>query len=62
MQVRLCGVVFLREWEARHPDYTWVSSEYDSLVEHYRSNGNLFARLAQVEQLKAVQVELGQPI
>jgi dCMP deaminase len=61
MQVRLCGVVFRREWEARHPDYEWVSSEYQRLVAHYRSNGNLFARLAQVEQLEAVQLELGHP-
>ena len=61
MQVRLRGVVFLREWEARHPDYAWVSSEYERLVEHYRSNGNLFARLAQVERLEAVQLELGHP-
>jgi dCMP deaminase len=61
MQVRLCGVVFHREWEARHPDYAWVSTEYDHLVEHYRSTGNVFARLAQVEPLAAVQLELGQP-
>ena len=61
MQVRLCGVVFRREWEARHPDYAWVSTEYERLVDHYRSTGNLFARLAQVEQLEAVQLELGHP-
>ena len=61
MQVRLCGVVFRREWEARHPDYAWVSTEYERLVEHYRSNGNLFSRLAQVEQLEAIQLELGRP-
>ena len=61
MQVRLCGVVFRREWQAGHPDYDWVSNEYERLVEHYRGNGNLFARLAQVEQLEAVQLELGRP-
>jgi dCMP deaminase len=61
MQVRLCGVVFLREWQAGHPDYAWVSDEYARLVEHYRSAGNHFARLAQVEQLQAVQLELGRP-
>ena len=57
MQVRLCGVVFRREWQARHPDYDWVSSEYERLVDHYRASGNLFARLTQAEQLEAVQPE-----
>jgi hypothetical protein len=61
MQTRIRGVVFRREWEARHPDYGWVASEYDRLVEHYRLAGNLFARLAQAETLTAVQLELGQP-
>jgi dCMP deaminase len=61
MQVRLCGVIFRREWEARHPDYAWVSDEYERLVEHFRSAGNVFARLSQVEQLDAVQLELGRP-
>lgn len=59
MQTRLRGVVFRREWQANHPDYAWVAAEYDRLVEHYRSNGNLFARLAQAEELPAVQLELG---
>ena len=61
LMVRLRGVVFRREWHARHPDYAWVSEEYDRLVEHYRSKGNLFARLAQVEDLPAVQLEIGHP-
>jgi dCMP deaminase len=59
MQTRLQGVVFRREWEARHPDYAWVSPEYERLVAHYRAGGNLFARLAQSESLTAVQLELG---
>ncbi len=59
MQTRIRGVVFRREWEARHPDYAWVASEYDRLVEHYRAAGNLFARLAQAETLTAVQLEIG---
>jgi dCMP deaminase len=61
MQTRIRGVVFRREWEARHPDYGWVASEYDRLVEHYQAAGNLFVRLAQAEDLPAVQLELGQP-
>jgi dCMP deaminase len=61
MQVRLCGVVFHRQWQAGHPDYAWVSTEYARLVDHYRSSGNLFARLAQTESLPAVQLETGQP-
>ena len=61
MQVRICGVIFRREWEARHPDYAWVSTEYERLVDHYRSAGNLFARLAQDVDLPAVQLELGRP-
>ncbi len=61
MQVRIAGVVFLRAWEARHPDYAWVATEYERLMEHYRSNGGLFARLAQVQELPAVQLELGRP-
>jgi dCMP deaminase len=59
MQVRLRGVVFRRQWTAGHPDYAWVSEEYERLVGHYRSNGNLFARLDQLESLPAVQVEIG---
>jgi len=54
-------VVFRREWHAAHPDYAWVSDEYDRLVEHYRSKGNVFARLAQMEDLPAVQLEIGHP-
>jgi dCMP deaminase len=61
MQVRISGVVFRREWEARHPDYAWVSTEYERLVAHYKETGNLFARLAQAEELEAVQLELGRP-
>jgi dCMP deaminase len=61
MQVRLCGVVFLRGWEARYPDYEWVSTEYDRLVDHYRSKGDIFARLAQTEPLEPVQIESGHP-
>ena len=61
MQVRLCGVVYQRPWKAGHPDYAWVSTEYDRLVDHYRSNGNLFARLAQTDTFPAVQLETGQP-
>jgi dCMP deaminase len=59
MQTRIRGVVFRRDWEARHPDYAWVSTEYERLVEHYRAAGNLFARLAQAEDLPAVQLEIG---
>jgi dCMP deaminase len=61
MQVRLRGVIFRREWKAGHPDYEWVSTEYERLVEHYRSSGNVFARLAQTEELEAVQLEVGRP-
>ncbi len=62
MQVRLRGVVFRREWQAGHPDYAWVAAEYDRLVDHYRSRGNSFARLAQAEELPAVKLEIGRPI
>ena len=62
MQVRLRGVVFRREWQAGHPDYAWVAAEYDRLVAHYRSNGNVFARLEQVETLTAVGLEIGHPV
>ena len=62
MQVRLRGVVFRRSWEAGHPDYAWVSEEYSRLVDHYRSQGNLFARLDQAESLEAVQLEIGHPV
>ena len=62
MQVRIRGVVFRREWQAGHPDYAWVSEEYERLVDHYRSKGNLFARLDQSESLEAVQLEIGHPI
>jgi dCMP deaminase len=61
MQVRIRGVIFRREWQARHPDYAWVSTEYERLVEHYRSTGNVFSRLAQDVELPAVQLELGRP-
>jgi dCMP deaminase len=61
MQTRIRGVVFRREWEARHPDYAWVAAEYDRLIDHYRESGNLFARLASAETLAAVQLELGHP-
>jgi len=62
MQVRLRGVIFRREWQAGHPDYAWVAAEYDRLVAHYRSNGNVFARLEQVETLTAVGLEIGHPV
>jgi dCMP deaminase len=61
MQVRIRGVIFRREWEARHPDYAWVANEYERLVSHYRSAGNQFARLEQDVDLPAVQLELGHP-
>jgi dCMP deaminase len=61
MQVRIKGVIFRREWEARHPDYAWVSTEYERLVAHYKETGNLFARLAQVDTVESVQLELGRP-
>jgi dCMP deaminase len=61
MQVRITGVIFQREWQARHPDYAWVATEYERLVEHYRATGNLFARLEQKEERPAVQLELGRP-
>jgi len=61
MQVRVKGVVFRRAWQAGHPDYTWVSDEYDRLVNHYRSTGHVFARLEQPETLPAVEVEIGHP-
>jgi dCMP deaminase len=62
MQVRLRGVIFRREWLAGHPDYAWVTEEYQRLVDHYRSKGNVFARLDQPEELAAVQVEIGHPV
>jgi dCMP deaminase len=62
MQVRLRGVVFLREWHAGHPDYAWVAAEYDRLVDHYRSKGNVFARLDQREPMQAVGLEIGHPV
>lgn len=61
MQVRIRGVVFLRAWHAGHPDYAWVATEYDRLVGHYRSRGNLFARLEQREPVAAVGLEIGHP-
>lgn len=61
MQVRLRGVIFRREWQAGHPDYGWVATEYGRLVDHYRVQGNVFARLAQDEPVTSVRVELGQP-
>jgi hypothetical protein len=61
MQVRVKGVVFRRAWQAGHPDYAWVSDEYDRLVSHYRSTGHVFARLEQPETLPAVEVEIGHP-
>jgi len=61
MQVRIQGVVFLREWRAGHPDYAWVATEYDHLVGHYKGTGHLFARLAQVEERAPVSLELGHP-
>ena len=62
MQVRLRGVVFLREWQAGHPDYVWVAEEYGRLVDHYRSKGSVFAQLAQAASRPAVQLEIGHPI
>lgn len=62
MQVRLRGVVFRREWAAGHPDYAWVAEEYARLVEHFRAGGNLYAKLAQEEDLPAVGLEVGHPI
>ena len=62
MQIRLRGVIFSREWQAGHPDYAWVATEYDRLVDNYRSQGNLFAQLAQVDQLPPVRLEIGDPI
>ena len=61
MQVRLRGVVFGREWQAGHPDYAWVAEEYARLVDHYRTGGSLFARLAREEPLPAVEAEIGHP-
>ena len=61
MQVRLRGVVFRRGWQAGHPDYAWVAAEYERLVDHYRSKGNVFTRLASIEELPAAQVEIGHP-
>ncbi len=61
MQTRIRGVLFRRDWEARHPDYAWVATEYERLVAHYRAAGNIFARLESSETLPAVQLELGQP-
>ena len=61
MQVRLRGVIFRRAWQAGHPDYAWVSDEYARLVDHYRSKGNVFARLDQSEALPTVDVEIGHP-
>jgi dCMP deaminase len=55
MQVRLRGVIFRRA-------YAWVSDEYDRLVDHYRSKGNVFARLDQGEPLPTVEVEIGHPL
>ena len=61
MQVRVRGVVFRREWQAGHPDYAWVAAEYDRLVAHYRSKGNVFARLDAVDAVAAVGLEIGHP-
>ena len=61
MQVRVRGVIFRRAWQASHPDYAWVSDEYDRLVDHYRSKGNVFARLDQAQPFPNVEVEIGQP-
>ena len=62
MQVRLHGVVFLRPWQAGHPDYAWVAEEYGRLVDHYRSRGSVFAQLAQAKSRPAVQLEIGHPV
>jgi dCMP deaminase len=61
MQVRVRGVIFLREWHAGHPDYAWVAEEYDRLVAHYKSRGGVFAQLAQAEQRPPVSLEIGHP-
>ncbi|MGD0122146.1 MAG: dCMP deaminase family protein [Candidatus Limnocylindrales bacterium] len=62
MQVRLRGVIFRRAWQAGHPDYAWVAAEYDRLIAHYRSKGNVFMRLEQVEEQTPVGLEIGHPI
>jgi tRNA(Arg) A34 adenosine deaminase TadA len=49
MQVGCAAWSSAASWQAGHPDYAWVSAEYDRLVDHYRSKGNVFARLAQAE-------------
>jgi len=61
MQVRIHGVVFLRAWQAGHPDYAWVAEEYERLVAHYRSRGGLFLQLAQAEPRPNVSLEIGHP-
>ncbi len=62
MQLGIRGVVFLRPWQAHHPDYGWVEVEYARLTAHYRSTGGVFAQLESREApAQHVRVELGGP-
>ncbi len=64
LQTGLRGVVFRRRWQAGHPDYAWVSDEYERLIDHFHTRGLLMAQLDVAEEGETaapVQVELGRP-
>ncbi len=62
MQLGIRGVAFLRPWQASHPDYAWVETEYARLTEHYRGTGRVFAQLESAGvPTPLVGVEIGGP-
>jgi dCMP deaminase len=66
MQTGVHGIVFRRRWQPAHPDYVWVATEYDRLIEHFRSRGHLVAQLEAAAEGEAsaqpVEAEIGRPI
>ena len=62
MQLRVRGIIFLRPWQAHHPDYGWVEDEYERLVVHFRSRGGIFARLETGAPVEPVGVSIGGPV
>lgn len=62
IQVGIREVYFRRTWRFEHPEYQWVASDYERLVDHYRDDGCSIEQLLPLgTEPESVLADLGGP-
>lgn len=61
IHVGFTSVIYRRPWVAAHPDYAWVSNEYERLTRFYRDQGGSLIRLIGDGGDESIEAEVGAP-